>query len=113
VHPSIAHHQVNPWESRYRLRIEFRVTASHNHQRVRLTAVGLADHQPRTAIAQMGNCAGINNIDIGGFIKFALNKASSTHLFANGFAIGLINLAAQRSDCKCSFFAHGLYRFRI
>lgn len=60
----------------------------------------LADKLARAAISQVRDGAGIDDIDIGNIVKVALREASRTHLFADGFAVGLIDFAAQRRDRK-------------
>ncbi len=63
----------------------------------------LADHLPRTTITQVRYCAGIDDIDIGDLAEVALRKASLAHLLADGFTIGLVDLAPQRGYCKGCF----------
>ncbi len=65
-----------------------------------MAAASLADHLARTAVAQVRHGAGVDDVDICDFTEIALHKASRAHLFADGFAIGLIYLAAERGDCK-------------
>ena len=112
----VADDQVDARQSRHTLGIQFRVAAGHDQQSVRLASAGLANHQSRTAIAKMRHRAGIHNIDISGLVKITLNEAGGAHLLADGLAIGLIDLAAQRSDRERCFllaylFAHTLWCF--
>ena len=69
-----------------------------------MTPSGLADQLARTAVAQVRDCAGVDDIDIGDLIEIALCKASIAHLLTNGFTIGLVYLAAEGGDCECCFF---------
>ena len=69
-----------------------------------MTTVGLADQLARTAVAQVGDGAGVDDIDVSDLIEVALGKASITHLLTNGFTIGLVYLAAEGGDCECCFF---------
>jgi hypothetical protein len=109
----IADYQIDARQGGHAIGITFRVTASHDQQSLWLASVGLADHQPRTTVAQVRHRTGIDDIDIGGLIKFALHKTSGIHLLANGFAIGLIDFAAQRGDRKGFRMGNVLFAHRF
>ena len=99
---AVADNQAHSRQSRDRLGASFRVTAGHHQQRTRMASACLGDHAARTAIAQVGNGAGIHNIDVGEIIKVALRKACRAHLLANSFAVSLVHLAAKRGNCEGS-----------
>src|SRR5579859_1007955 len=69
-----------------------------------MPSVSLIDERARTAVTHMGDCAGIDDIDIGDIVKVALCEARCAHLLANSLAIGLIYFAAKCGNCKCLFF---------
>src|SRR5229473_8071134 len=91
---AIANHDIDAWKGCDCLRVEFRVTAGDDQQCIGMAAACLADKLAGTAVAQVRDRTSVDDVDIGGLAKVALHKASRTHLLANGFAIGLVYLAA-------------------
>ncbi len=66
-----------------------------------MAATRLADELARTAVAEMGDGAGVDDVDIGNFVEVALYEACAAHLLANSFAIGLVDFAAEGRDGEC------------
>src|SRR5579859_2738417 len=110
---AIACYETDTGESGDGLRIEFRVTAGYDQQRAGMAAARLRDHAARAAIPQVRDGTGIDNVDIGGVVEVALREACRAHLLANGLAIGLVDLAAQRGNrecrCCCRLIAHDVF----
>src|SRR5450755_3969193 len=98
---AVAHHQIDAWERRHRLRIQLRVAAGHDQERVRVAAMRLRDHLARTTVAKLRHRTGIDNIDIRNLREVTLHKARRAHLLPNGLAIGLVDLAAERRHGEC------------
>ena len=104
VFAAVAYDEIDAWECGYCFGVELGVTAGDDEDGTWMTAVGLADQLARTAVAQVGDGAGVDDIDVSDLIEVALGKASIAHLLTNGFTIGLVYLAAEGGDCKCCFF---------
>ncbi len=100
----IANHEIDAWQRCNGLWVEFRITTCHDQQSRRVTAPRLADQLARTAVAQVRDCAGVDDIDIRELVKISLRESGGIHLFAYGFAIGLVDFAAQRCNGKCCFW---------
>src|SRR5215472_9725491 len=101
---TIANDEVYSWKRSDGLRLHFCIATGDNEKRIGMAATGLADHLPRTAITQVGNGAGVDDVDISHFTEVALHKTCRAHLLANSFAVGLIYLAAERSNSECCFW---------
>ena len=104
VFAAVAYDEIDPREGSNGFGVELGVTAGDDEEGTGMTTVGLADQLARTAVAQVGDGAGVDDIDVSDLIEVALGKASIAHLLTNGFTIGLVYLAAEGGDCKCCFF---------
>jgi hypothetical protein len=94
IFASVAHDQVDARKGRNRFGVQFGIAAGDDEQRIGMATVCLRDELTRTAVAQVSNGAGVDNVDIGNFIEVPLYKTCCAHLFADSLAISLIHLAA-------------------
>ena len=91
----VADHQVHTVIFQHPLCAGLYITARRHYHRLRIPFFSLVQHLPALSVRYIGNRAGIDDIDIGSFIKWHNRKALFPKLLPNNIQFIRINLASE------------------